>query len=100
MTNGDQGSVFGSEDYVSLLASRHVAQSMDGRARWADNVLMERWSGTLKSECPGNAEYETPAQLEAIIWRFVDEYNGSRPHQSLGYETPSSWYFSGIAQAA
>lgn len=44
----------------------------------------------LRSECPGNAEYETPAQLESIIRKFVDDYNGSRPHQSLGYETPAS----------
>ena len=98
--DGDQGSVFGSEDYVSPLASRHVAQGTDGRARRADDVLTGRWSGTLKSECLRNAEYETPAQLGAIIRRFVDEYNGSRPHQPLGYETPSSWYFGGIAQAA
>jgi putative transposase len=98
--NSDQGSVFGSEEYVSLLEDEHVTQSMDGRARWRDNVLMERWSGTLKSECPGNEEYETPAQLEDIIRRFVDECNESRPYQSLSYETPSSWYFSGIAEAA
>lgn len=98
--NSDQGSVFGSEEYVTLLESRHVAQSMDGRARWRDNVLMERWSGTPESECPGNEEYETPAQPEAIIRRFVDDYNSARPHQSLGYETPSSWYFTGIAEAA
>jgi|GEM_PF-2073447 len=44
--NGDQGSVFGSEEYASPLSSEHVTQSMDGRARWRDNVLMERWSGT------------------------------------------------------
>ena len=98
--NSDQGSVFGSEEYVSLLEGAHVAQSMDGRARWRDNVLMERWFRTLKSECLRNAEYETPAQLESIIRGFVDEYNGSRPHQSLGYATPSSWYFTGIAEAA
>ena len=61
---------------------------------------MEKWSGTLKSECLRNEEYETPAQLEGIIRRFVDEYNSRRPHQSLGYATPSSWYFSGIAEAA
>ena len=98
--NSDEGSVFGSEEYVSLLASEHVTQSMDGRARWRDNVLMERWFRTLKSECLRNAEYETPAQLEETIRRFVEEYNSTRPHQSLGYDTPSSWYFSGIAQAA
>lgn len=35
-----------------------------------------------------------------MIRGFVDEYNSRRPHQSLGYETPSSWYFGGIAEAA
>ncbi|MCH3947256.1 MAG: IS3 family transposase [Olsenella sp.] len=98
--NSDQGSVFGSEEYVSLLEGAHVTQSMDGRARRRGNVLMERWLRTLKSECLRNEEYDTPAQLGDIIRRFVDEYNESRPHQSLGYETPSSWYFSGIAEAA
>ena len=61
---------------------------------------LERWFRTLKSECLRNEEYETPAQLEAIIRRFVDDYNGSRPHQSLDYDTPASWYFTGIAEAA
>lgn len=68
------------------------------RARWADNVLMERWSGTLKSECLRNAGYETPAQLEDMIRGFVGEYNTTRPHQSLGYATPSTWYSGGIAE--
>ena len=98
--DSDQGSVFGSEECVSLLASKLVAQSMDGRARWAYNVLMERRSRTLESECLRNAEYETPAQLEDLIRGFADECNTTRPHQSLGYATPSTWYFSGIAEAA
>ncbi len=70
--NSDQSSVFSSAEYVSMLASRGIRQSMDGRRRWADNVIVERWSGTLKSECLRNEEYETPAD----------------------------WYFSGIAVAA
>lgn len=89
--DGDQGSVFGSEEHVSPLASKHehVSQGMDGRARWADNVPTGRWLGTPRSECLRNVEHETPARLEAIIRRFVDDYNGSRLHQSLGYEAPS-----------
>ena len=61
---------------------------------------LERWFRTLKSECLRNAECETPAQLEDMIRGFVDEYNTTRPHQSLGCATPSTWYFSGIAEAA
>lgn len=37
---------------------------------------MERWFRTLKSECLKNEEYETPAQREAIVRRFVDDYKG------------------------
>ena len=31
-----------------LLASRHVLQSMDGKARWVDNVIVKRWFLSLK----------------------------------------------------
>ena len=98
--NSDQGSVFSSAEYVSMLSSRGIRQSMDGRRRWADNVIVERWFRTLKSECLRNSEYETPAQLRAIIGDFVERYNGGRVHQALGYQTPSDWYFSGVAEAA
>ena len=98
--DSDQGSVFGSEECVSLLASKLVAQSMDGRARWAYNVLMERRSKTLESECLRNAEYETPAQLEDLIRGFADECNTTRPHHSQGCATPSEWCFSGRREAA
>ena len=98
--NSDQGSVFSSGEYVSMLEGEHITQSMDGRRRWVDNVVVERWFRTLKSECLRNEEYETPAQLEAIIGRFVERYNHVRIHQALGYDTPASWYYSGLGAAA
>ena len=100
IANSDQGSVFSSEEYVALVASSGARQSMDGRRRWADNVLMERWFRTLKSEWLRNVEYSTPAELEAAIAEFVEWYNNVRVHQALDYGTPASWYFSGIAEAA
>lgn len=98
--NSDQGSVFGSEEYVSLLASRGIAQSMDGRARWRDNVLMERWFRTLKSECLRQTEYSTPQELRDTIAESVELCSSRRIHQSLGSDTPEEWYMSGIAEAA
>lgn len=94
--NSDQGSVFGSDEYVELLGSHHITQSMDGRSRWRDNVLMERWFRTIKSECLRTSEYETPAELQKLISDFVSYYNDKRIHQALDYETPASWYFTGI----
>lgn len=75
----------------------HVLQSMDGKARWADNVIVERWFRSLKSECVRICEYETPAELRRLVVGYVEQHNGVRPHQSLGYDTPSEWYYSGLA---
>ena len=98
--NSDQGSIFGSDDYVSLLEGKGIRQSMDGKARWRDNVLIERWFRTLKSECLRNSEYGTPRELEAIISKFVDYYNNERIHQSLDYDVPADWYADGFPKAA
>ena len=49
--NFEQGSAFGSKEYVFLLASKGISQSMDERARWKDNALAKRWFQTFKGEC-------------------------------------------------
>ena len=97
--NSDQGPVFSSAAYEGLLASNHVLQSMAGRARWVDNAIVERWFRSLKSECVRICEYGTPAELRRLVAGCVEQYNGTRPHQSLGYDTPSEWYYSGLAAA-
>jgi putative transposase len=40
--NTDQGSQFTSEGFTSLILSRGVKMSMDGRGHWMDNVFIER----------------------------------------------------------
>ena len=99
IVNSDQGSVFSSAEYEGLLASRHVLQSMDGKARWVDNVIVERWFRSLKSECVRISEYGTPAELRRLVAAYVEQYNNARPHQSLGYDTPAEWYYSGLMAA-
>lgn len=98
--NSDQGSVFGSEGHVSPPAGPGMPQGMDGRARWVDNVRIERWFRTPKGERPGNAEYSTPRQLELEVAAFVEYHDGRRIHQALGYEVPASWYCGGFIGAA
>lgn len=92
-------SILNSAAYEGLLASNHVLQGMDGKARWVDNVIVERWFRSLKSECVRVGEYETPAVLRRLVAGYVEQYNGARPHQSLDYDTPSEWYYSGLMAA-
>lgn len=48
--NSDQGSQFTSKEYRSFLKDQHVKQSMDGKSRWADNIMIERWFRSFKYE--------------------------------------------------
>ena len=48
--NSDQGSQFTSTEYIALLSEHKIKQSMDGKARWVDNVIIERWFRSLKAE--------------------------------------------------
>lgn len=90
--NSDQGSQFTSDDYTKYLKSLKIRQSMDGKARWVDNVLIERWFRSLKCEDIYITEYKTPKELNMGISSYVEAYNYKRPHQSLEYSYPAEIY--------
>jgi len=90
--NSDQGSQFTSDDYKFLLKSQNILQSMDGKGRWADNVAIERWFRSLKTENIYINDYISPRELRRGVSAYIDRYNNIRPHQSLGYRTPSDVY--------
>jgi len=90
--NSDQGSQFTSDDYTSFLKERGIRQSMDGKARWIDNVIIERWFRSLKWDDVYINEYNSPKELRRGIGAYIDDYNYRRPHQSLDYKTPVEVY--------
>ena len=92
--NSDQGRQFSSEGYIKLLATEGIRQSMDTKARWIDNVRIERWFRSLKVEYVYINEYSSPRELRAGIAGYIAAYNEQRPHQSLDYETPHNAYWS------
>ena len=47
--NSDQGCQFTSGEYKNLLRQYGIRQSMDGKSRWADNIMIERWFRSLKT---------------------------------------------------
>ena len=54
--NTDQGSQFTSTEYKVLLMKLQIRQSMDGKSRWADNIMIERWFRSLKTDLMAFAE--------------------------------------------
>ena len=95
--NSDQGSQFTSTEYKKLLKGYQIRQSMDGKSRWADNIMIERWFRSLKTELIYINEYHSPRELRQALERYVTEYNSERPHEALGYRTPDTVYNSCFA---
>lgn len=97
--NSDQGSQFTSNEYKQLLKGLHIRQSMDGKSRWADNIMIERWFRSLKTELIYINEFRSPRELRQSIRSYIDAYNSLRPHEALNYATPDAVYHASFSAA-
>ena len=86
--NTDQGSQFTSTAFTGLLQENGIAISMDGKAAWRDNVFVERLWRSVKYEAGHLPAYASVAEARAGLGRYLNFYNGQRPHSSLGARTP------------
>jgi putative transposase len=93
--NSDQGSQFSSIEWIKVLVANDIKISMDGRGRCFDNIFVERLWRTVKQEEVYLNEYQDVWQAEDRLRKYFEFYNHRRPHQSLGYLTPSEVYWSG-----
>jgi putative transposase len=91
--NTDQGSQFTSQAFTGVLASNDIAISMDGKGAWRDNVFVERLWRSVKYEEVYLKAYESVSEARSSIGRYLDFYNGRRPHSSLDGTTPDQAYF-------
>jgi len=64
-----------------------------GICAWRDNVFVERLWRSVKYEEVYLRAYDNVSEARASIGRYLDFYNGRRPHQSLDDATPDQVYF-------
>ena len=91
--NSDQGVQFTSDAFVRTLEDHGIRISMDGRGRAFDNIFVERLWRTVKYEEVYLHEYSGVRDAKDCLRRYFNFYNHDRPHQSLGYKTPSEVYY-------
>lgn len=91
--NSDQGCQFTSAEYKQLLKEEGIRQSMDGKSRWADNIMIERWFRSFKYEEAYLTEYNNIKEAREAITRYIHTYNFERKHSAIGYETPAERYY-------
>ena len=90
--NTDQGSQFTGSAFTGMLANNGIAISMDGKGAWRDNVFVERLWRSVKYEEVYLRAYDSVSDARASIARYLDFYNGRRPHSSLDGMTPDRAY--------
>lgn len=98
--NSDQGAQFTSPEFTGVLKKAEVKISMDGKGRALDNVFVERLWRSLKYEEVYVKDYADVAAARDGIGTWLRFYNGRRPHQALGYQTPMSVYRGAVGIAA
>ena len=91
--NSDQGSQFTSRDYIEYVEKNNVKISMDGKSRWADNIIIERWFRTLKYDEVYLKDYENIKDARRQIGEFIHSYNFEKLHSALGYQCPAAVYY-------
>jgi len=87
--HSDRGIQYCSDEYTGLLVKHGAQISMTEQDHVYENALAERVNGILKDEFMLGetlANYNVACQMVA---EAIKLYNDERPHQSLGYATPS-----------
>ena len=91
--NSDQGSQFTSDKYIAFIRDNGIRKSMDGKSRWADNIMIERWFRSFKYEEAYLTEYANLKEAREAIGRYIYTYNFERCHQSIGNKRPAEVYY-------
>ena len=91
-----QGSQFTSFDWTDRLKRAKTKISMDGKARYLDNIFIERLWRSLKYECVYLQAWEAGSQARAGVGRWITFYNHLRPHAAHGGQPPAVVYFKQI----
>ena len=100
MFNTDQGSQFTSADWITVLESRAIIISMDGRGRALDNIFTERLWRSVKYEDVYPKNYAGVPELLLGLTEYFRFYNEERYHQALQYKTPNEVYLTATGGGA
>lgn len=90
--HSDRGSEYGAHVYHKRLKSLGISPSMNRPGFMNDNVYVESFFQTLKTETFKGIEFKSVSELRmTLCWYMNDYYNTIRRHGSLGYISPNDY---------
>jgi putative transposase len=84
----DQGSEYTAGMFRAACARLGVRQSMGRPGSALDNAVIESWHSTLEFELRSCEEFPTKPAARRRVAAWVDEYNRTRRHSSIGMISP------------
>ena len=89
--HSDQGSEYRSTLYLETLDKAGMVASMSRPGTPTDNAFVESFFGTLKNELVHHYKFKSMIECVARIIEYVEFYNRTRLHSSLGYLSPETY---------
>ena len=86
--HSDHGCQYTSEEYGELCKALGITQSMGTVGDSYDNALAESVWASLKRELIYESHFKTIAEARVFVFEWLNWYNRSRLHSSLGYLSP------------
>ena len=92
MVHSDQGSLYGSDDWLRFLKSNNLEPSMSRRGNYWDNAVAESFFSSLKKERIKRRIYKTRDLAKADVFDYIEAfYNRPRRHSHLGGVSPEAF---------
>ncbi|HJT02825.1 MAG TPA: IS3 family transposase [Pseudonocardiaceae bacterium] len=84
----DRGSEYTAGIFRAACVRLGITQSMGRPGSALDNSIIESWHSTLEFELRSLEEFPTKAAARTRVAAWIDEYNRTRRHSSLGMISP------------
>ena len=91
ISHADRGSQYTSNDYLEYCEGLKLLPSVGRTGVCWDNAVAESFWASLKRECLLGRSFATRAEARQAIFRWINWYNMSRLHSSLGHVPPAEW---------
>lgn len=92
LVHSDQGSQYGSADYLSFMKEHNLVPSMSRRGNCHDNAVAESFFATFKKRVIRKKVYSTRAEAKTEIFNFIEMfYNPKKRHSHTGGVSPAKF---------
>jgi putative transposase len=90
--HSDQGSQYGSDDWIRFCKAHKLDPSMSRRGNCWDNAVAESFFSSLKKERIRRQVYRTRDLAKADVFEYIEMfYNRTRRHSHLGGVSPEAF---------